>query len=240
MPLPRLAKVLTSVLNLSSPPVALAFVAGAPDHVRAWSRPVPSACALWRHAEQEVFYASAEQHYRCPIGAMTMGFDLPGEVQGQLRTFVQLMMEKEYLGKEETPHIPTVPGVKSGIVYGPLDRFPMTPDLALVWCTPAQAMILEEAVGDVHWKPDAGLGIFGRPACAALPVALRSARSTLSLGCTGMRTFTGIEESRLLVALPRAVLDDRLGEAIERIAASNESMKGLYQEHKRQIEKESS
>lgn len=240
MSITSIAQALRSILNLSSPPVALAFVAEPPERISTWTRAVPSACALWRHAEQETFYAPADQHYNCPIGAMTMGFDLPPHVQSQLQAFVGLMMEKKYIAKEEPGHIPSVPGAKSGIVYGPLEKFPLTPDLALVWCTPAQAMILEEAVGDVHWKPGPWLGAFGRPACAALPIALKGLKSSVSLGCTGMRTFTGIEESRLLVVLPKEILTDQLLHTLESTRTANDQMKAFYLEHKQKIEQEAS
>src|SRR3954470_2070215 len=75
---------IAALLELELPPVALAFVDEAPDGVESTDAVVPSACAFWRRAEEGVFYAPAEAHFNCPVGAMVMGFDLPEPVQANL------------------------------------------------------------------------------------------------------------------------------------------------------------
>jgi uncharacterized protein (DUF169 family) len=63
-------------------------------------------------------------------------------------------------------------------------------------------MLCNEAMGKVRWTESTDTRLTGRPACAALPVALASSEATFSLGCMGMRTFTGIGEDRMLAVLP--------------------------------------
>ena len=62
-------------------------------------------------------------------------------------------------------------------------------------------MLNHEAAGTAAWTSDNPL-TNGRPACAALPTALSSDSPTMSWGCMGMRTFTGISDDRLLAAIP--------------------------------------
>lgn len=227
----QLARILQTRLQLDTRPAALAFVDSPPEGVVSWDGEVPSACAFWRKAESGAFYAAAEKHFNCPIGAMTMGFDLPEPVQMQLAATVETMGRASYLSSEEPAHLPAVPRGHRGIVYGRLENFPGRPDLILMWLSPAQAMLYSEAVGDASWSIGQGARMLGRPACAALPMALKEGRSTFSLGCVGMRTFTEISGDRLLAVLPGEKAEELAGKLASAIAA-NDLMRARYQEHK--------
>lgn len=221
-------------LQLDTDPIALSFVASAPADVPTFEGEVPSACAFWRKAETGVFYAPAEKHFNCPVGAFTMGFDMPDDVQQELMGLVEFMCDSSYLSAEEPANIPTLAQGKSGIVYGPLAEFPLEPDLVLFWLTPRQAMFYNEAFDTVQWTGESPMPTFGRPACAALPAAQEDRMPTLSLGCMGMRTFTEISEDRLLAVLP----GDRAKEfsdALEQTLTANSAMQDFYEERKTQF-----
>src|SRR5215472_11253410 len=102
------AERLATLLPLQHPPIALAFVSEPPEGVTQASAPVPSACTFWRHAEQGTFYAGAEQHFNCPVGAMVMGFDLPPAITAELGGLVQSMCDARYLSPDEAAKIPAV------------------------------------------------------------------------------------------------------------------------------------
>lgn len=218
-------------LGLTTPPVALAFVQGPPEGVPVMEQDVPSACSFWRTAETSLFYAPADKHFNCPVGAMTMGFELPEDVQQNLMGFVQLMTGNGYIVPDEPPNIPTVKQQAGGIVYGPLKDFPMEPDVVLLWLTPRQAMLYNEAVGHARWTAQAPGAVLGRPACAALPTALHSAQPQLSMGCAGMRTFTEISDDRMLVVVPGKELPTFL-QSLEATRQSNQAMQDFYTQHK--------
>ena len=226
-----IAEGVASMLSLNTPPIGLAFVEAAPKGVETFNAEVPSACTLWRRAESQVFYAAAEKHFNCPIGAMTMGFDLPKEVGQQLSGLVQMMCDCGYISGEEPAKIPGVKKKKSGIVYGPLKDFPLEPDLVLMWLPPRQAMLYNEAVGSIRWTSTLPATVFGRPACAALPISFENSQSALSLGCTGMRTFTDIGQDRLLAALPGNKASELLN-ALTATLKSNATMREFYEQHK--------
>jgi uncharacterized protein (DUF169 family) len=225
-----LSATLTSLLSLDDPPVALSFVDGAPDDVGSLGRPVTSACALWREAETGVFYASAAEHFNCPVGAMVMGFSMPDELQKELGGLVQSMCDAKYLTMEEAERIPSVSHSGQGIVYGPLADLPVEPDLVVLWLTPAQAMIFNESAGTANWA--GGLGeVSGRPGCAALALAHSQNQARMSLGCMGMRTFTGISDDRVLAALPGESLPAFI-EALQTTHDANEQMRQFYEGRK--------
>ena len=227
----QMADLLVDTLQLDTAPVALRFVQQAPDGVAAVEGEVPSACTFWRRAEQGTFYAPAAAHFNCLVGTHTMGLPMPPAKGEELMQLVGEMGEARYLDGTEVPHIPTVPGEKRGIVYGPLAEAQGDVDVVLVWVTPAQAMILEEAAGTAAWSDRSGIPTFGRPSCAAIPYAMAHGTSALSLGCQGMRTFTEVAQQHLLGVLPGAALE-RLAEALPRIATANSLMAQRYRGQK--------
>ena len=217
---------ISSALALETPPVALAFVDEAPEGVPGPPREVPSSCSFWREAENGTFYASAKDHFNCPIGAYVMGFELPEDVGGQLGELITGMGQAGYLAADEPPAIPTMPSDHQGIVYGPLAESSGTPDVALLWLTPQQAMLANEAAGDANWT-SAPRTTTGRPGCAALPRAFSDGHPTLSLGCAGMRTFTEVANDRMLFAVPGSALES-FADALEQIGGANEQMLTFY------------
>lgn len=229
----RSALRLSQALGLETPPIAMTFVPKAPARVRKVEGASPSSCSFWRQAEQGVFYASAEQHFNCPIGAMVMGFAMPEPLQQQLGGLMTMMCECGYVDPDEADKIPTVTTGGAGIVYGPLAEFRLTPDFVVMWLTPRQAMLYNEAAGSASWA-SALAGITGRPACTALAVAGKSGNPALSLGCTGMRTFTEIADDRLLAVVPGASLA-QFADSLERIAVANQAMGDFYEGHKAEV-----
>lgn len=224
---PELATALTDLLSLDLPPVALSKVDARPDGVVETGRPVPSSCALWRVAEKGVFYAEAAEHFNCPVGSMVMGFELPEDVGTELGGLVQSMCDAQYLEMAEVANIPSVGKAGVGVVYGPLADLPVEPDVVLLWLTPAQAMIYNEAAGTANWTSDGGR-VTGRPACSALALAMDTGQPRMALGCIGMRTFTGIAADRMLAVVPGAKVGEFV-EALKVAVAANAGMKSFYE-----------
>ncbi|PSO52042.1 MAG: hypothetical protein BRC40_13735 [Cyanobacteria bacterium QH_8_48_120] len=216
-------------LELESSPVALQFVREPPKDIPQFEGKVHASCAFWRHAERGLFYTSASDHANCPIGVHTMGLPTSEETATELEETVQQMSKLGYIDPAEVAKIPTVSGEKSGIVYGPLAEMETPPDAILLWVTPYQAMLLNEAMGEVAWSQPSGTSLLGRPGCAAIPAALNQGKISFSLGCMGMRTFTEIAQDRMLVVLPCQALPT-LMESLQRIIPANQKMKQFYQQ----------
>jgi len=231
MDLRHIAADVTTALGLTSPPIALALADDRPAGVPAFEGTVPSACTFWRRAETRAFYATAQQHFRCPIGAMVMGFDMPPEVQAELMNLVGFMGQQGYVGAAEPALIPTLPRKAAGVVYGPLGDFPVEPQFVVLWLTPRQAMLMTEAAGTSHWTVTDPPALRGRPACAAIPLSGARRAATLSLGCAGMRTFTEVSDDRMLAVIPAASLE-AVGRSLAATLAANRTMDGFYAQRK--------
>jgi uncharacterized protein (DUF169 family) len=132
----ELATTIIAALDLNSAPIALAFADQPPVGVDIIESEVPSSCSFWRRAEQGVFYAPAKAHFKCPVGAMVMGFELPQPVAEELGQLVSSMCDCGYVVNDEPAHIPLVKSKPKGIVYGPLNAFPLRPDAVVCWLSP--------------------------------------------------------------------------------------------------------
>jgi uncharacterized protein (DUF169 family) len=231
---PELATKLTELLGLEQPPVAMTMVDAAPEGLDAADRPVPSSCTFWREAEKGVFYATAQQHFNCPVGSHVMGFDLPEDVQQQLGGLVQSMCDAQYLDMAEVAQIPAMQKKGAGVVYGPLSEYPIEPDVVLMWLTASQAMVYNEATGNASWTASTPGTVSGRPGCTALPLAMINGEPKMALGCIGMRTFTGIADDRLLAAVPGDKVEE-FAAALERTVTANAGMRSFYEGHKAQF-----
>jgi uncharacterized protein (DUF169 family) len=212
----------------------MTMVDAPPEGVSDAERAVPSSCTFWREAEKGVFYATAAQHFNCPVGAHVMGFDMPTEVQEQLGGLVQSMCDAQYLDMAEVAKIPAMSKKGTGVVYGPLADVPVDPDVVLMWLTPAQAMIYNEATGNASWTASAPGTVSGRPGCTALPLAMATEEPKMALGCIGMRTFTGIANDRLLAAVPGDKVAELTAE-LEKTVTANAGMQSFYEGHRAQF-----
>lgn len=219
---------LVDYLGLTVAPIALTLVDSPPPGVPTFTGDVPSACAFWPAAQQGPFYASAAQHANCPLGAHVMGFPDEQSQQDALQAVVEKMCGCEYITEDEAANIPTVKRRANGIVYGPLAGFPLAAEVVMLSLQPIQAMLFQEAAGLTRWDSEQPSRLLGRPGCAALPVALDTSGPTLSVGCTGMRTFTGMSGDLLLAVLPGHRLEHFLN-AAQTAQAANGVMRDYYE-----------
>jgi uncharacterized protein (DUF169 family) len=222
---------LEELLELASPPVALAFVDHAPQNVPVFAGEMPSSCSFWREGEKDVFFVPAEAHLNCLVGAMTMGFTIPTEASEKLNEVVERMCSCGYISQDEPAHMPVMQRRSVGIVYGPFKEFPIDPHLIVMWLTPQQAMLFSEATGNVTWSGTGGMPVTGRPACSALPLAFNGEEPRLSMGCIGMRSFTEVSGEMMLAVLPNSKVSDFV-ESLAGIVSANSKMQSWYRDQR--------
>lgn len=225
------ARVLVDELQLERTPVAFAFVDEPPAGVAVTHATEPSACTFWRLAEQHVFYAAADRHQECGVGAMTMGFEVPEDRMPAAMELIGTMVNMGYLDMAETAHLPAVQKPHQGILYGPLASFPLEPDVALAIVTPAQGMVLAEASDAVTLREQPGLPTMGRPACAAVAWSANQDTVAMSLGCIGARTYVEVPDDRAIVVIPGAALDG-VAERLGPLAKANRDLAAFHQQKK--------
>lgn len=216
MGLMEVTQLLQEKLNLQLPPVGMAFVDEPPEGVLVNGKEVPSFCTLWRWGERAVLYVPAEQHLGCLVGGMVAGVPLSEGQVDEVKQLMEEMCHAEDLPPDDPAQVPLVRRSWNGVVYGPLWRLPVEPDLALMWVTIVQAGVLQDVAGRVLWRGNSEGANFARPACSILPIAMEREKAALSLGCVGMWTYTQLPRELCLLAVPGSDLG-RVEEALSAI-----------------------
>ena len=223
------------ILGLSKPPIAIGFFASPPTGVPRWEGgSVAAGCVFWDKAMHgQTFYTVPSDHYNCAVGSYTHKIALPAERAQELNDTLAFMAENNYVATSEVPGIPTLGRSPGAVAYGPVDKAGFKPDVVLIAAKPAQAMLIYEAA----IKAGAGSALtyaLGRPACAVLPLTTAKGQTSISLGCKGNRTFTGLPDEEMYVAIP----GDKWDVVIEKLTethAANLAMEKCYLSRKTQF-----
>jgi uncharacterized protein (DUF169 family) len=174
----------------------------------------------------KTFYTEPADHYNCPVGSYTHAIGLPPERASELEDTVKFMVANRYIAMSEVPGIPVLEKAPTCIAYAPAETAAFAPDVVLIAAKPSVAMLLYEAA----LRAGAGnplASIMGRPGCGVVPLTLKSGNSALSFGCKGNRTFTGLPEEELYIAIPGARWNEVLS-CLSEIQAANATMEEFY------------
>jgi uncharacterized protein (DUF169 family) len=217
-----------SLMQLTRPPVAVAFLAAPPDGVQRIDRSAAAGCAYWKHAsEGHAFYTTADDHQNCPVGAFTHGVVLPPAKAEELQSLMGTMFELQYLRRDEVAGIPHREEPLQIAAYAPLDRATFTPDVVIFRGNARQIMLLSEAARAAGaFEPGTAMG---RPACAMLPQALGSTAAVASVGCIGNRVYTELGDDELYLTVPAQALDGTLGQ-LETILTANAELEKFHRQ----------
>ncbi len=214
-------------LELRVPPVAIGFFADPPAGVEHYSdEPVPAGCTFWQLAQQGLTFYTLPEDHLCAVGSYTHSLTPSGVAPIDLQNTVQFMVENDYLREEEVPAIPTLDRAPEVVAYAPADAAVFEPSVVVVAVEPGRAMVLFEAALRAG-AGDPATTILGRPGCGVIPQAANSGRAALSFGCIGNRTYTGLPDNELYLAIPGDKWEAVAG-AVEEITSANASMESYY------------
>lgn len=229
---PALEQQFREILNLKQPPVAIAFLAEPPQGVEKFAGSEPSGCSFWRLAAQGLaFYTVPSDHYNCPVGSYTHKIELPADRARELPDILGTMTSLGYLKMEEVPGIPVLKETPQAIVYAPLSKTPVDPDVVLIAAVPGKLMLLEEAA--LRAGLASKLPLLARPTCMAIPAALGHGMVT-SAGCIGNRVYTNIGDDELYSAIPGSALQP-IADALQTVLAANGALAEYHQGRRNQL-----
>ena len=231
---PQRAAQLSTSLELSLPPIAVAFADTVPAGVAEFAGAVPAGCVFWQEAARRTFATSASHHALCSIGIHTLNLSqAPASQPQELQSALEAMMGLDYVREEEVAAIPVARREAKHAIYGPLAKFPTDPAVVLLFANARQGLVLSEALGRV----DGGVPpAMGRPACAAVPQALNHGVAVMSLGCCGARAYLdALSDDVAMWALPGARLD-RYCEQIAGFASANRTLAMFHERRRADVE----
>jgi uncharacterized protein (DUF169 family) len=212
-PYTGIAQTLTESLKLTQVPVAVCLSESVPAGVETWSGTSPAGCRFWQEAASRVFATSAADHSLCSIGMYTHSLEMAPAAMKDLGDALKVFAQLSYVRDEDVAAIPVLASKPKYVVYGPLAKIPIDPDVVLLFVRADQTLILSEASQQLEGGMPPAMG---RPACAIIPQAINSERSALSLGCCGARAYLDVlTENVALFAVPGKTL----GAFAERVAA---------------------
>ena len=208
-------------LRLTRRPVSVTFLDAEPAGVTHFEGSQPSGCSYWRlAAEGRIFYTRPADHFNCAVGSYTLNIPLSPEREKETEQTLQLMFGVGYIRPEDVPGIPRLTKTPVAMVFAPLGAAPVAPSVVLFAARPAAAMLLNEAA--IRAGSGGALPPLGRPTCMALPAAMEKG-TVSSLGCIGNRTYTGLGEDELYVAVPGGDLE-KVAAALEIIVSANKAL----------------
>jgi uncharacterized protein (DUF169 family) len=194
--------------------------------------PQPSACSFWKlAAEGRRFYADAPDHTSCVLGAYILDAELSAIQGEELAGLASTMVKLSYLKADELAQLPRCSQPLRFVTYAPLSLSSVLPDIALVRGNARHLMLLTEAARAVGLFRDSAT--MGRPACAMVPECLSSGKVVLSLGCTGNRVFTGLQDHEGYLAIPGNAIESVCNSLVTLLRA-NEVLSQLHLEKHRQ------
>lgn len=227
------AEPLTRHLELSRPPVGIAFPEAAPPGIPERTDPVPSTCTFWRLALDEgSFWTRPERHLECPIGAHTHGIPVPAERRGELGDTVRLMCDAGYLREGEAEGIPRRSEAPRVLVHGPLAEMPIPPDVVLMTAAPRGIRRLLEAA--IRAGYDAPPPLLSRPTCMAVPISAERPL-TVSAGCIGNRVYTDAPDD-LSYAFLRGDAVVPIAGSLDTVDRANRALEAYHRDRRRSFE----
>lgn len=213
-----LAKTLTDLLALPTPPLAITFsveeATDVPRYEGTMPAPTPdgrtgavaAGCVFWMKAADRTFRTCAEDHGNCSVGSLTHGF-ITLETAAR-RADVKALVEACWVTPEVFPQIPVVARRPACVIYGPLADSRRDPDVVLLRLNGKQAMVLHDAVPELRFE--------GKPQCHIIPIAKEEGKVALSVGCMLSRVRTGLPNTEMTCAIPGG----KLAEVVERLKST--------------------
>ena len=229
---PMLEQQFREALGLKRPPIAISFLKEPPAGIEKFAGSEPSGCSFWRLAgEGRVFYTVPSDHYNCPVGSYTHKIEPPADRARELPDILGTMTNLGYLKMEEVPGIPVLKETPQAILYAPLGRTPLDPDVVILVSVPGKLMLLEEAA--LRAGATAKLPLLARPTCMAIPAAIAHGMVT-SAGCIGNRVYTSIGDDELYAAVPGTALQ-AIADALPTVLSANHALSGYHQGRRQQL-----
>lgn len=229
----EIARKLTDTLNLSVPPIAICFADKIPAGVSNWTGRVPAGCRFWQEAANEVFATTPADHGLCSIGMYTHNLETTEAENIDRGDSLKVFADLGYVREQDLASIPVLERRSAYVIYGPLARIPLVPDVVLLFGKASQMLILSEASQQV----EGGLApAMGRPACGIVPQAFNTGRAALSLGCCGARAYLDLlADDVALWALPGSKLNQYV-ERIVALAQANSVLTTFHQIRREDVE----
>jgi uncharacterized protein (DUF169 family) len=212
---------LRDLLGLSVAPIAITFAEQQPAGIAPFGGRMPAptpdgrtgavsaGCVFWMRGIEREFFTTAADHGNCSVGSHTHGFkSLP---EAAAKADVQTLLAVEWVSEKAAMGLPTVSKKPESVVYGPLGKTSIDPDIVFLRLNGKQLMFLNDACPELRFE--------GKPQCHIIPIAKEQQQIAVSSGCMLSRARTGMSNNEVTCAIPAG----RLSEVIASLSKAREA-----------------
>jgi uncharacterized protein (DUF169 family) len=215
-----LGSALVSALHLPVPPVGITFCDDEQPEVPRFDVPlsapaddgrrgrVAAGCVFWVHGAERSFSTEAEDHGNCSVGQLTHGLAALADVAGH--DDVGALIGSGWVDDAAIGSVPRVQTRHRFVIYGPLGRTGVAPDVVLIRVNGRQMMVMHDAVP--------AMSIEGKPQCHIVALAHEHGQVAASVGCALSRPRTGMRPEEMTCAIP----GPRLAEVVAAVQRTGE------------------
>ncbi|HWQ49554.1 MAG TPA: DUF169 domain-containing protein [Methanosarcina sp.] len=159
----------------------------------------------------EEFYTLAEDQM-CKIGSGTLGLnEIPPEVPSGESYYKEFKLFGTQGAARRTAEVMPIlpPNTTDAIIYSPLEKTSLVPDVAVIICNPKKVMLLTQAY---MYKTGGRLEVsfVGTQSLCSEGVVqtYKEGKAGIGLGCLGSRTFTKMEDEEMVMGISIELLAD--------------------------------
>jgi uncharacterized protein (DUF169 family) len=163
-------------------------------------------CTMVSEARKGRAFYAEDVNYSCGFAIYTLGLgrDVPAFRKALAEDLVSIKNAAgiEVSGKllESTPRLPE--GEKY-IVFFPLEKMPMEPDIVVIFGKPSGIMdLVWRITGQTGERLQAHIGGIGATCSECTAQTVISGKPNLSLGCCGTRRFGRLDDNEIMLSLP--------------------------------------
>lgn len=195
----ELAELLTRLLMLPHPPVAVSFHHGTPSGDAESVVKQPAGCCYWEPAERSRLTTQPSDHANCSVGSYTHGLiDLEAAAAAG---DTAALLSSGWVGESDLVNAPHLQFRPSMISYEPLAAANQ-PDVVLLRLSPYALMTLQGACPEIR--------LVTKPQCQIVPLAY-SGDMVVSPGCAVSRARTDLPAGELTCAFRATDLPEIIG-----------------------------
>ncbi len=165
-----------------------------------------------RRSGEEFYTLGEDQMCKGGAGAMGLGELPPKVATGEFYLKGLKQFSTQGAARRTIDRVPKMPpNSTEAVLYAPLEKATFSPDVIVIICTPKQVMLLTQAY---MYKTGGRLetSFAGKQSlCSdAVVQAYKEGKVGVTVGCSGSRTYTKIEDEEMIMGIPVELLPDVL------------------------------
>ena len=163
-----------------------------------------------RRSGEEFYTLGEDQMCKGGAGAMGLGEMPPKVASGEFYLKGLKQFSTQGAARRTIDKVPKLPANSTeAVIYAPLEKTTFIPDVVVVVCNPRQVMLLTQAMMyKAGGRVEASVAGKQSLCSDAVVQTYKEGKIGVTVGCSGSRTYTKIEEQEMIMGIPVELLPD--------------------------------